>query len=95
MACANWPCAPHTTSGVFHQKSVGSSPGLGTCVLKQDTASSIRTGRKAVGPVCCVIQVKKNTVHLPFALVSAGIVPQHLVNRYMVLCNFNITPHTV
>ena len=66
-------------------------------------------GRKAVGPVCCVMHVKE-----PSALIEKRrgsprcswfdwqhIAPQHLVNHYMVLCkrsrshNSNVVPHTL
>ena len=69
----------------------------------------LRMGRKAIGPVCCVINVKE-----PSALIEKrrgsprccwfdwqNIAPQLLVNHYMVLCkrsrshNSNIVPHTL
>ena len=31
----------------------------GTCVLEQDNCFVLRMGRKAVGPVCCVMHVKE------------------------------------
>ena len=34
---AEWTRAPDSSSGVSDQQSSGSSPGIDTCVLKQDT----------------------------------------------------------
>ncbi len=69
----------------------------------------LRMGRKAVGPVCCVMLVKE-----PSALVVKRrgsplcswfewlhIAPQHHVNHYRVLCREkvlyfrNVAPHTL
>ena len=51
--------APNSNSGVSDQKSVGLSPSRDTCVLSKTLNSCfvLRTGRKAAGPVCCVIHV--------------------------------------
>ena len=66
-------------------------------------------GRKAVGPVCCVMHVKEPSA-LNIAKEKgvrpsvAGLIdsaPQHLVNHYMVLCersrshNSNVVAHTL
>ncbi len=55
--------APNSSSGVSDRRGVGSSPGLDTCVLISKTFNHdcfvLRMGRKAVGPMCCVMLVKE------------------------------------
>ena len=48
---------PNSNSGVSVQQSVGSSLSRDTCVLKQDNYTLLHPlmGRKAIGPVCCVL----------------------------------------
>ena len=63
---------------ISYQNSLGSNPWM---------------GRKAFGPVCCVMHakepselIKREGVHPSVPGLINSIAPQHLVNHYMVLC---------
>ena len=57
-ALCNW--ALNSSSGVPYQQSVGSSPGLDICVLKQETFCFIlRMGCKGLHRVCCAMYKKE------------------------------------
>ncbi len=75
--------APKSSSGVSDRRRVGSSPGLDTCVLRQDlTIISLTFGWDVKNPVTLVAK----RWGLPWCFWQLQLnAPQHLVNPYKVL----------